>query len=240
MDYFQKNHGFCPRLGAFANPTNRKLPKFYDDLWSENWYEPRWINHPFRFFHGVVQKPKQSGAKAIFIVPNWPKQSWFQDIMDVSIDTVELPHKALKLYCEDNSKPWPHRSWSTLACLVDGNLGDHWQESRKMRTEEMISNSSTIDEIDLDGVDRERNPDTSSRKEGRTNITLQESAFIRSKSPPSYKNQVKNVKISIKNDDKSPRISHELTRMHLNSADHLFKTFEDPFHWLRPMKIELK
>ena len=46
--------------------------------------------------------------------------------MDISIDIVELPHKGVKLYCEDNGKPLPQRSWSTLACLVDGNPGDYW------------------------------------------------------------------------------------------------------------------
>ena len=36
--------------------------------------------------------------------------------MDISIDIVEIPHKRVKLYCEDNGKPLPQRSWSTLAC----------------------------------------------------------------------------------------------------------------------------
>ena len=43
-----------------------------------------------------------------------------------------------------------------------------------------------------------------------------------------------NVKISSKNDDKSPRISPELTGMQLNSSDHPFKTFVDPLHWWDP------
>ena len=88
--------------------------------------------------------------------------------MDISIDIVELPHKGVKLYCEDNGKPLPQRSWSTLACLVDGNLGDYWQDDSEMGTEEVISNSSRIDEIEVDEDDRERNPDVSSPKEGRT------------------------------------------------------------------------
>ena len=39
--------------------------------------------------------------------------------MDISIDIVELPHKGVKLYCEDNGKPLPQCSLSTLAGLVD-------------------------------------------------------------------------------------------------------------------------
>ena len=156
-------------------------------------------------FPRVVQKLKQSGAKAILIVPNWPKQSWFKDIMDISIDIVELPHKGVKLYCEDNGKPLPQRSWSTLACLVDGNLGDYWQDDSEMRTEEVISNSSRIDEIEVDRDDRERNPDVLSRKEERTISVPQENDSIHSNSSPSDKNQAKNVKISSKNDDEFPR-----------------------------------
>ena len=151
--------------------------------------------------------------------------------MDISIDIVELPHKGGKLYCEDNGSPLPQRSWSTLACLVDGNLGDYWQDDSEMGTEEVISNSSRIDEIEVDRDDRERHPDVPSRKEGRTSDTPQENAPMHSNSSPSDKNQAKNVKISSKNDDKSPRIAPELTGMQLNSSDHPFKTFVDPLNW---------
>ena len=154
--------------------------------------------------------------------------------MDISIDIVELPHKRVKLFCEDNGKPLPQRSWSTWACLVDGNLGDYWQDDSEMGTEEVISNSSRIDEIEVDEDDRERNPDVSSRKEGRTIGVPQENASIHYNLSPSDKNQAKNVKISSKNDDKSPRISPELTGMKLNSSDHPFKTFVDPFDWWDP------
>ena len=234
VDYFERNHNFRPQVDAFANKTNKRFPKFYDDAWSEDWSEPLWINPPFDVFPRVVQKLKQSGAKAILIVPNWPRQEWFKDIMDISIDIVELPHKGVKLYCEDNGKPLPQRSWSTLACLVDGNLADYWQDDSEMGTEEVISNSSRIDEIEVDEDDRERNPDVSSRKEGRTIGVPQENAPIHYNSSASDKNQAKNVKISSKNDNKSPRISPELTGMKLNPSDHPFKTFLDPFHWWDP------
>ena len=151
VDYFERNHYFRPQVNAFPNKKNKRFPKFYDEACSEDWSEPLSINPPFDVFPRVVQKLKESGAKGILIVPNWPKQSWFKDIMDISIDIVELPHKGVKLYCEDNGKPLPQRSWSTLACLVDGNLGDYWQDDSEMGTEEVISNSSRIDEI---GVDR--------------------------------------------------------------------------------------
>ena len=83
MDFFQTNHGFCREVDAFANNTNRRFPKFYEDAWTEEWSEPLWINPPFDVFPGVVQKLKQSGAKATSIVPNWPKQEWFKDIIDI-------------------------------------------------------------------------------------------------------------------------------------------------------------
>ena len=234
VDYFEKNHNFCPQVDAFANKKNKRFRKFYYDAWSDDWSEPLWINPPFNVFPPVVQKLKQSGAKAILIVPNWPKQTWFKDIMDISINIVELPQTGVKQYCEDNSKPLPQRSWTTLACLVDGNPGDYWQDASEMGTEEVISNSSRIDEIEVDRDDRERNPDTSSRKEGRNTSIPQENASIHSNWSPSDKNQAKNVKISSRNDDKSPRISPELTGMQLNSSDHPFKTFVDPLHWWDP------
>ena len=138
VDYFENNHNFRHQVHAFANKKNKRFRKFYDDAWSEDWSEPLWINLPLYGFPRVVQKLKQSGANEILIVLNWPKQTWFKDIMDISIDIVELPHKGVKLYCEDNGKPLPQRSWSTLACLVDGNLGDYWQAASEMGTEEVI------------------------------------------------------------------------------------------------------
>ena len=103
-----------------------------------------------------------------------------------------------------------------------------------MRTEEVISNCSIIDQIEVDRDDRERNPDTSSRKEGRTIGVPRNNASINSASSPSDKNQVKNVKISSKNDDKSPRIPPEVTGTQLNFSDHPTKTFVDPVHWWDP------
>ena len=138
VDYFEKNHNFCPQVDAFENRKTKRLPKFYEDAWSEDWSEALWTNPPFDDFPLVVQKLKQSGPQAILIVPNWPKQTWFKDIMDISIDIVELPHKGVKLYCEDNGKPLPQRSSSTLACFVDGNLEDYWHDDSEMGTEEVI------------------------------------------------------------------------------------------------------
>ena len=86
----------------------------------------------------------------------------------------------------------------------------------------------------MDRDDRERNPDTWSRKEGKTTGVPQENASLNSNSSSSDKNQVKNVKIWGKNDDKSPRISPELTGMQLNSSDRNFTTFVDPLHWWDP------
>ena len=103
-----------------------------------------------------------------------------------------------------------------------------------MGTEEVISNSSRINKIEVDRDNQERDPDTSSLKEGRTTGVPQEDAFSNSNLSPSDKNRVKKVKISSKNDDKSPRISPELTGMQLNSSDHQFKTFVDPLHWWDP------
>ena len=225
VDYFEKNHNFRPQVDAFAHKKNKRFLKFYEDARSEDWLEPLWIHPPLDVFPPVVQKLKQSGAKAILIVPNWLKQTWFKGVMDISIDVVELPHKGVKLYCEDNGKPLPQRLWRTSACLVDGNLGDYWQDASEMGTEEFISHSSRIDKIEVDPDDQERNPDTSSRREGRTIGVPQEKTSIHSNSFSSDKNQVKNVKTSSKNDDKSPRISHELTGVHLNLSDHPFKTF---------------
>ena len=73
----------CPQVDAFANKKNKRFPKFYDDAWSEDWSEPLWIDPPFDVLPRVVQNLKQSGAKAISIVPNWPRQEWFKDIMDI-------------------------------------------------------------------------------------------------------------------------------------------------------------
>ena len=84
VQYLEKNHNFRPQVDAFANKKNKRFPKFYDDAWSEELSEPLRINPSFDLFPRVVQKLKQSGAEASFIVPNWPTQTWFKDIMDIS------------------------------------------------------------------------------------------------------------------------------------------------------------
>ena len=86
----------------------------------------------------------------------------------------------------------------------------------------------------MDRDDREQNQDKLSRKEGRTAGVLQENASIHSNSSRTDKNQVKNVNISRKNDDKYPRILRELTGPRLISWHHPFKTFVDPLHWWDP------
>jgi len=60
-------------------------------------------------------------------VPYLPKQPWFKDIVAISADVVEIPHKGVKISCIDGGKPLPQRSWSSLACLVDV-----WLEILKM------------------------------------------------------------------------------------------------------------
>ena len=65
MDYFQKNHGFCSQVDAFANTTKKRFATFYEDAWSKDWSEPLLINPPLDTFPRVVKKLKQSGAKAI-------------------------------------------------------------------------------------------------------------------------------------------------------------------------------
>ena len=88
----------------------------------------------------------------------------------------------------------------------------------------MISKSSRISKNEVDADGRERNPDTSSRKEERLTRVPQETVFILSHSFPSEENQVKRFKIAAMNDDKSPTISRDLTGLQLDSANHPFKT----------------
>ena len=114
------------------------------------------------------------------------------------------------------------------------------QDASEMGTEEVISNSSRTDEIEVDQDNRERNPDTSSQKEGRTFGVPQENASIHSNSSSSDKTPIKNVKISSKNDNESPRISSELTGMQLNSSDHPFKTILDNLHWWDPTEEQIQ
>ena len=84
MDNFQRNHGFCPKDDSFANKTTKRFPKFQEDACIEDWSQPLRINPPFNVFPRVLQRLKQSGAKMISILPNWPRQDWFKDIVDTA------------------------------------------------------------------------------------------------------------------------------------------------------------
>ena len=50
VDYFEKNHNFCPQVDPLANKKNKGFLKFYDDAWNEDSSEPLWINPPFDVF----------------------------------------------------------------------------------------------------------------------------------------------------------------------------------------------
>ena len=92
-----------PQIDLFATHMNKKLPlyvsPFQDQMaWKVDAMTISWENlhfyayPPTKLLPQVIQKIKTETCQGIIIAPNWPKQSWYANLLSISQeDPIKLP-----------------------------------------------------------------------------------------------------------------------------------------------------
>ena len=84
--------GQMPTVDRFATPSNRQLSRFNSrfhspgceavDAFTQQWNgELNWLNPPWDELSRVLQTLRESGAAAYLVVPEWPSQPWWPDLL---------------------------------------------------------------------------------------------------------------------------------------------------------------
>jgi len=132
----QKFLEFYPTVDLFASRINSQLPRFFSyrpDPQAEliNAFSVSWENisfycfPPFSCIGKVIQKIISDKAIGILVVPNWPNQYWYTNLLELllkpafiilpSTDHVYLPNQP------DIHHPF-FRSLELMGCLVSGKV----------------------------------------------------------------------------------------------------------------------
>ena len=121
-------------IDRFACMTNTQLPVFnsrfadplssgIDALSQQNWGSMNnYVNPPFRMIPQVLQKIRQAKALATVIAPKWPAQTWYQQLLRMSIaPPIPLPnHPHCFIHLGLNPEPLRNRKWKVFAWRVSG------------------------------------------------------------------------------------------------------------------------
>ena len=91
-----------PDIDLFASRLNNKCKRYVSwyrdphaehvDAFSISWHDTySYIFPPFSLLGRCVQKVRQEKAKAIMVVPVWPIQAWFTNLLKLLVKPVLLP-----------------------------------------------------------------------------------------------------------------------------------------------------
>ena len=123
-----------PEIDLFASRTNHKLKTYcswkkdpdatFIDAHSLNWrdFKLSYIFPPFSLIPGCLQKLQQDRADSIMVVPLWPQQLWFPQLLRCLIDNPRvLPSTAKILHLAHTEAKHPlSPKLKLIACLVSG------------------------------------------------------------------------------------------------------------------------
>jgi hypothetical protein len=90
--------GQMPTIDRFATPSNRQVSRFNSrfhspgceavDAFTQQWKgELNWLNPPWDELSRVLQTLRESGAAAYLVVPEWPSQPWWPDLLELTTDS---------------------------------------------------------------------------------------------------------------------------------------------------------
>ncbi|KAA6313246.1 MAG: hypothetical protein EZS28_055788, partial [Streblomastix strix] len=94
-----------PSIDMFANRKNRKLKRFVS-LTLDNWAvgqdcmslpwkgELPYLHPPLPMIQATLNKVREENVAALIVVPNWPSQSWWPSLMELSTNYVNLGKSA--------------------------------------------------------------------------------------------------------------------------------------------------
>ena len=125
-------------VDLFATNTNKQLPRFYsrfycpgssgvDSLLQPWGGQNCYANPPYdaEMLSMVVQKLKEDHASATLVVPYWPAQPWWQQLMEITTDLVILPqeHDLFAPGLGGSAAYLPPPRWQAAVARVDWSAG---------------------------------------------------------------------------------------------------------------------
>jgi hypothetical protein len=125
--------GRRPTIDRFATANNAQCEKFCSEhlcpgssgcAWTMEWAdEPlNWINPPWKMIARVLRTLRLSGAEAYLVVPDWPTQDWWPDLLELATDVVTI-NASPDNYMPGASglaEPNKNQYWNALICKIGG------------------------------------------------------------------------------------------------------------------------
>ena len=145
-----KHYSILPKIELFASRINYQLKPFVSfrpdpeaitiDAFTFDWkkYCPFYAFPPFCIVSNVLQKVLKDDCEWVIIVPNWPNQPWFSQLINMLIRVpLIIPSRNKQIYLP--SQPDLHHPLSKkltlLACVISGHC------SKVVTFQKMLSNS---------------------------------------------------------------------------------------------------
>ncbi|XP_053400697.1 uncharacterized protein LOC128557387 [Mercenaria mercenaria] len=136
-----------PEVDMFASRLNCQLPKyvswkpdaeaFFVDAFSLDWSKMfMYIFCPFSLVARALQKLRQDQGDCIMIVPLWPTQNWWNDLLELLIDIpyiIPVTSKVLQIPYTDKVHPLVGKL-NLVASRLSGNLSKIETFQRELQT----------------------------------------------------------------------------------------------------------
>jgi hypothetical protein len=142
FEWIQQQWQVCFTVDRMASRANRQCVQFCShssvdpeafgaSAFAGDWRFDRWgqpaMNYcfpPFALLPRVMQHLRECGAWAAVVLPNWPSQCWWVDMMSLCEDVLELPKEGVFERVKDGS--WQvvgNLSFVPLVCMLNGSKG---------------------------------------------------------------------------------------------------------------------
>lgn len=117
-------------IDLFASDTNTQLPLFFSlhrcpgssgvNALLQPWQGNGFALPPFEtnILLQVVQKIREERATVTLVVPCWPSQPWYHELMLLATDTLPLPQVTFSLGSAGSAQHMPKASWPIMAVRV--------------------------------------------------------------------------------------------------------------------------
>jgi hypothetical protein len=118
-------------VDLFASDTNTHLPQFFSlhrcpgssgvNAFLQSWQGLNGFANPpleTNILLQVVQKIREDCATVTVLVPCWPSQPWYHELMLLAADTVALPQSTFSLGSSGSAQHMPKASWPMMAVRI--------------------------------------------------------------------------------------------------------------------------
>lgn len=145
-----------PEIDLFASRLNKQLEKFVSwkpepDAMHVNAFSMPWSNiflyafPPFSLISSCLQKFRRDKAEGIMVVPLWPTQTWYSELLKLLIDYPRiLPQKNL-LSLVNSRKSHPLKDkLHLIACRLSGNVTKTGTFQGSLQTSYLLPGESVL------------------------------------------------------------------------------------------------